>query len=49
MFLKFFYLHHLVANLVKNVDERGRNIVLTDFTEQIFFICILFAFLFVIL
>ena len=27
MFSKDLSLHHLVANLVKNVDERGRNIM----------------------
>ena len=49
VFESFLSLHHLLANLVKNVDERGRNIVRTHITEQIFFLCILFAFLFVIL
>ena len=49
MFSKDLSLHHLVANLVKNVDERGRNIVRTHITEQNFFICVLSASLFVAL
>ena len=49
MFLKVFFLHHLLLNLVKNVDERGRNIVRTHITEQIFFhlypFCVPFCYL----
>ena len=48
VFGSFLSLHHLLANLVKN-DERGRNIVRTHITEQIFFhlypFCVPFCYL----
>ena len=49
VFESFLSLHHLLANLVKNVDERGRNIVHTHIAEEIFFhlypFCVPFCYL----
>ena len=36
VFESFLSLHHLLANLVKNVDERGRNIVRAHYRADFF-------------